>query len=54
MTVKEMGTAFGGAVDLTVQVAEDGNSVAVNAELKKPAVQPKEIRIRLPRATAGR
>ena len=47
MTVKEMGTTFGGTVDLTVQVAEDGNSVAVDAKLKKLAVKPKEIRIRL-------
>ena len=47
MTVKEMGTTFGGAIDLTVQVAEDGNSVTVDAGLKKLAVRPKEIRIRL-------
>jgi len=53
MTVNEMGTVFGGAVDLTVQVAEDGNSVAGDAQLKKLAVTPKEIRIRL-RSGEGR
>jgi hypothetical protein len=47
MTVKEMGTTFGGRIDLTVQVAEDGNSVTVDAEMKKLAIAPKEIRIRL-------
>jgi hypothetical protein len=47
MSVKEMGTTFGGTVDLAVQVAEDGNAVVVDAKLKKLAVQPNEIRIRL-------
>ena len=38
---------FGGTVDLTLQVADDGNSVAVDAQLEKLAVKPQEIRIRL-------
>ncbi len=47
MTVGKMGTLFGGTVDLTLQVADDGNSVAVDAQLEKLAVKPREIRIRL-------
>jgi hypothetical protein len=47
MMVQEMGTVFGGAIDLSVQMAQDGNSVIVDATLKKLAVKPKEIRIRL-------
>jgi hypothetical protein len=47
MTVEQMGTTFGGSVSLAVQVAADGNSLTVDASLKKLAVEPKEIRIRL-------
>jgi hypothetical protein len=47
MAVTDMGTCFGGKIDLEVQMAEDGNSVMVRAKLDKLAVQPKEIRIRL-------
>jgi hypothetical protein len=47
MTVEQMGTTFGGTVDLAVQVAADGNSLTVDAMLRKLAVKPKEIRIRL-------
>ena len=42
-----MGTLFGGTVDLALQVADDGNSVTVDAKLTKLAVKPREIRIRL-------
>jgi hypothetical protein len=47
MSVERMGTLFGGTVDLAVQVAADGNSLAVDAKLDKLAVRPQEIRIRL-------
>jgi hypothetical protein len=47
MTVEQMGTTFGGTIDLAIQVAADGNSLTVDAALKKLAVKPKEIRIRL-------
>jgi hypothetical protein len=47
MAVEKMGTLFGGTVDLALQVADDGNSVAVDAKVEKLAVKPKEIRIRL-------
>ena len=47
ISVERMGTLFGGTVDLALQVAEDGNSVTVDAKLEKLAVKPKEIRIRL-------
>jgi hypothetical protein len=47
MAVERMGTLFGGDVDLTAQVADDGNSLAVDAVLRKLAVKPKEIRVRL-------
>jgi hypothetical protein len=47
MAVTDMGTYFGGKIDLKVQMAEDGNSVAVEAKLRQLAVKPKEIRVRL-------
>ncbi|MCC6124559.1 MAG: hypothetical protein IT426_06340 [Pirellulales bacterium] len=47
LSVEEMGTAFGGKIDLTVEVAGDGDSVAVDVEMKQLAVKPKEIRMRL-------
>ncbi|MFZ1932584.1 MAG: hypothetical protein WCB27_09575 [Thermoguttaceae bacterium] len=47
MSVERMGTLFGGTVDLAVQVAEDGNSLTVDAKLDKLAVKPQKIRIRL-------
>ena len=53
LAVTEMGTYFGGKISLDVQVAEDGNSVTVDAKLMKLAVKPKNIRIRLRPATAG-
>jgi hypothetical protein len=47
LTVEEMGTAFGGKIDLNAEVAGDGDSVAVEVEIKRLAVKPKEIRMRL-------
>jgi hypothetical protein len=47
LSVTEMGTHFGGKVSLAVEMAADGNSVAVDASLVKLAIKPKEIRIRL-------
>jgi len=47
LSVKDMGTWFGGKVDLDLEVAEDGNSVVVNVKLTKLAVKPTEIRMRL-------
>lgn len=47
MAVKDMGTWFGGKVHLTVEVAADGNSVAVQVKLAGLAVQPKQIQMRL-------
>jgi hypothetical protein len=47
LAVKDMGTRFGGKIDLNVQMAENGNSVVVEAALDKLAVKPKEIRVRL-------
>lgn len=46
LSVKDMGTHFGGNVDLALEMAEDGNSVSVSARIE-PAVEPKEIRMRL-------
>ncbi len=53
MAVQDMGTWFGGKVDLAVEVATDGSSVAVQAKLADLAVQPKQIRMRL-RSSDGR
>jgi hypothetical protein len=47
LAVQDMGTWFGGKVDLDVKVADDGNSVAVMAKLRKLRVLPAEIRLRL-------
>jgi hypothetical protein len=47
LAVSDMGTWFGGKVDLNVRMADDGNSVTVKARLKKLAVPPREIRMRL-------
>jgi mannose-6-phosphate isomerase-like protein (cupin superfamily) len=47
LAVKEMATWFGGKVDMTVEVAADGNSVAVEVKLNDLAVAPKGIRMRL-------
>lgn len=47
LSVKDMGTWFGGKVNLSINVAEDGNSVEVNVKLTKLAVKPTEIRMRL-------
>ncbi len=38
---------FGGKIDLDLQVAKDGNSIAVNMKLSNLAVKPREIRVRL-------
>lgn len=47
LAASEMGTHFGSKVSVELQMAADGNSVAVNVELAQLAVKPKEIRIRL-------
>jgi hypothetical protein len=47
LSVRDMGTWFGGKIDLAVEVAADGDSVAVEARLAGLAVAPKEIRMRL-------
>jgi hypothetical protein len=47
MAVRDMGTWFGGKIDLEVQVAKDGNSVTVAAAFRGLAVAPKEIKVRL-------
>jgi hypothetical protein len=46
MSVRDMGTHFGGQVDLEAEVAKDGNSVTVLARLDL-AVAPQEVRMRL-------
>jgi hypothetical protein len=46
LSAKQMGTHFGGQVDLETEVAKDGNSVSVSAKLNL-AVLPTEIRMRL-------
>ncbi|MBI5705435.1 MAG: hypothetical protein HZC36_00415 [Armatimonadetes bacterium] len=51
--VKDMGTAFGGKVDLDVTVARGGSSVSVSLSAKAIAVQPKEVLMRL-RSGSGR
>ncbi len=47
LAVRDMATWFGGKVDMTVEMAADGNSVTVEASLNGLAVAPKEIRMRL-------
>jgi hypothetical protein len=47
MSVRDMGTFFGGTINLRIRMADDGNSVAVDAKLDQLAVKPKEIRMRL-------
>jgi hypothetical protein len=47
LRVRDMGTAFGGKVDVTVDVADDGSSLDVVIKLAKLAVTPKEIMVRL-------
>jgi hypothetical protein len=47
LAATEIGTHLGGKISLDVQVADDGNSVTVDARLMRLAVKPKEIRIRL-------
>jgi hypothetical protein len=47
LSVERMGTTFGGAADLAVQVAAIGDSVAVDAKLDHLAAAPKEVQIRL-------
>jgi hypothetical protein len=46
LSVEKMGTWFGGTVDLSMQVAKDGNSVAVRVDLDLVET-PKEVRVRL-------
>ena len=46
LAVKQMGTHFGGQVDLEAEVAKDGNSLNVQAKLNL-VVLPTEIRMRL-------
>jgi hypothetical protein len=46
LSVQDMGTWFGGKVDLDVQMGEDGDSVSVTANLDL-SVLPTEIRMRL-------
>ena len=46
LAVKQMGTHFGGHVDLDAEVASNGNSLNVEAKLNL-AVVPAEIRVRL-------
>jgi hypothetical protein len=47
LAVKEMGTSFGGKVDLVADMAADGNSLTVIAKLAGLSVEPKETVIRL-------
>lgn len=47
LSVRDMGTCFGGKVDLEARTAPDGNSFSVNAEIKGMAVSPSEVRVRL-------
>jgi hypothetical protein len=47
LSVSDMGTWLGGQIDLSVEVAPDGNSVAATARLSKLAVRPKDMRMRL-------
>jgi hypothetical protein len=46
LSAKQMGTHFGGQVDLEVEAAKDGNSIAVSAK-QNLVVSPTEIRMRL-------
>lgn len=46
LAVRDMGTFFGGKVDLELEVARDGNSVVVMVRLSLQ-VMPQEIRLRL-------
>lgn len=47
MSVRDMGTQFGGKVNLDVNVADDGDTLTVHAVLSDLAVAPEEIRMRL-------
>jgi hypothetical protein len=47
LAIARMGTFFGGKIDLDVRVAENGNSIAVDARLDHLAVKPRAIRMRL-------
>jgi hypothetical protein len=47
LAVRDMGTAFGGKVDLALDVAKDGDSVVASLRLAKLAVDPVEIVVRL-------
>lgn len=47
MSVRDMGTWFGGTAGISVEVAEDGNSLKVVARLSKLAVKPKNVMMRL-------
>jgi hypothetical protein len=46
LSVKDMGTHFGGKVNVKIDAAEDGNSVTVSAKLDL-TVAPTEIRMRM-------
>ncbi|MEW6073764.1 MAG: hypothetical protein AB1726_14360 [Planctomycetota bacterium] len=45
--VREMGTAFGGTVDLAAEVAPDGRSLAVAVRLSALRVRPAALKLRL-------
>jgi len=47
MSVKDMGTWFGGKADLEAKVARDRDAINVVVKLKNLRILPKEIRIRL-------
>ncbi len=47
LAASEIGTNFGGKVSIDLQMAADGNSVAVGVQLAGLAVKPREIHIRL-------
>ena len=47
IVVRDMGSWFGGRIDLLLEIAPSGNSVAADIRLKDLAVAPREIRVRL-------
>jgi hypothetical protein len=47
LSVTDMGTFFGGKIDLDVQVADDGDSLSVDLLLHRLAIKPQQIRLRL-------
>ncbi len=47
LSASRIRTCFGGQVDVSLGVADDGGSVTIEAVLGKTAIRPKEIRMRL-------